>query len=104
MNSYLLNRALGSVSPNAFHVAQTTRLVHSLEPAPGIRFTSRRAASANQSQGAATPLDQDDPTIAENVVAHKSGVNCLAIDQFEGRLYVQCQLLFSTAMFLTSIA
>lgn len=86
MNSYLLNRALGSVSPNVFHVAQTTRLVHNLEPALGIRFSNRRAASEDQSQGeATTPLDQEDPTIAENVVAHKSGVNCLAIDQFEGR-------------------
>lgn len=85
MNSYLLNRALGTVSPNAFHVAQTTRLVHNLEPALGIRFSSRRAAPADQNQGDATPLDQDDPTIAENVLAHKSGVNCLVIDQFEGR-------------------
>jgi DNA excision repair protein ERCC-8 len=85
MNSYLLNRALGTVSPNAFHVAQTTRLVHNLEPAPGIRFSSRRAAPTDQNQGDATQLDQDDPTIAENVAAHKSGVNCLAIDQFDGR-------------------
>lgn len=85
MNSYLLNRALGTVSPNAFHVAQTTRLVHNLEPAPGIRFSSRRAAPADQNQSDATSLDQEDPTIVENVVAHKSGVNCLAIDHFEGR-------------------
>ena len=85
MNSYLLNRALGSVSPNAFHVAQTTRLVHNLEPAPGIRFSSRRAAPEAQSQDDLAPLDDEEPATAENVFAHKSGVNCLAIDQFEGR-------------------
>lgn len=83
MNSYLLNRALGSVSSHAFHVAQTTRLVQNLEPAPGIRFSSRRAAPANRSRDDATSLDEDD--LVEEVFAHKSGVNCLAIDQFEGR-------------------
>lgn len=84
MNSYLLNRALGSVSSNAFHVAQTTRLVQNLEPAPGIRFSSGRAAPADRSRDDETPLDGDDLTVQE-VFAHKSGVNCLAIDQFEGR-------------------
>lgn len=83
MNSYLLNRALGSVSSHAFHVAQTTRLVQNLEPAPGIRFSSRRAAPANRSRDA-TPLDEDELAV-EEVFAHKSGVNRLAIDEFEGR-------------------
>jgi DNA excision repair protein ERCC-8 len=82
MNSYLLNRALGSVTPNVFHVAQTSRLVHNLEPAPGIRFSSRKAATPSQDD--ATAFDQElDPVTA--VFAHKSGVKCLAIDQFEGR-------------------
>jgi DNA excision repair protein ERCC-8 len=81
MNSYLLNRALGSVTPNTFHVAQTSRLVHHLEPAPGIRFSSRKPAPP---QDDATAFDQELDPIGE-VFAHKSGVNCLAIDQFEGR-------------------
>lgn len=85
MNSYLLNRALGSVSSTTFHVAQTTRLVHNLEPAPGIRFSSRRATPAGRSRDDATPLDEEVDPIVEEVFAHKSGVNCLAIDQFEGR-------------------
>lgn len=85
MNSYLLNRALGSVTPNDFHVAQTTRLVHNLEPASGIRFSSRRAAvSADRSGDHVAPLDQELGATVE-VFAHKSGVNCLAVDQFEGR-------------------
>lgn len=85
MNSYLLNRALGSVTPNEFHVAQTTRLVHNLEPAPGIRFSSRRAAApTDRSEDDVAPLDQELGATAE-VFAHKSGVNCLAVDQFEGR-------------------
>lgn len=84
MNSFLLNRALGSVSSNTFHVAQTSRLVHNLEPAPGIRFSSLRAPQRNKSRGDTTPSDEEhDPT--EDEVAHNSGVNCLAIDKFEGR-------------------
>lgn len=72
MNSYLLNRALGSVSPYDFHVAQTTRLVQLLEPAPGIRFSCRRGSAA---------ADEDD----DEIFAHKAGANVLAIDQYEGR-------------------
>ncbi|KAJ6187382.1 hypothetical protein N7519_002290 [Penicillium mononematosum] len=88
MNSYLFNRALGSVTPNEFHVAQITRLVHNLEPAPGIRFSSRRAAApTDRSEDDVAPLDQELGATAE-VFSHKSGVNCLAVDQFEGRYMI----------------
>ncbi|KAL3475232.1 WD40-repeat-containing domain protein [Aspergillus californicus] len=70
MNSYLLNRAFGSITPSSFHIAQKTRLVHSLEPAPGIRFGS----SHNNAD--------------EDVLAHSAGANVLAIDQYEGRYMV----------------
>lgn len=79
MNSYILNRAIGSISPTTFHVAQTTRLVHHLEPAPGIRFSSRRP----QQVGNTTEENEEGPE--NELLAHKSGVNVLAIDQFEGR-------------------
>ncbi|KAL4885790.1 WD40-repeat-containing domain protein [Aspergillus karnatakaensis] len=72
MNSYLLNRALGTVSLSAFHSAQTTRLVHNLEPAPGIRFSSTKSSSSESDEG----------------FAHKAGANVLAIDQYEGRFMV----------------
>lgn len=72
------------MAPNAFHTAQTERLVHYLEPAPGIRFSSRRAAHSDVSQEDDTALNSElDST--EQVFAHRSGVNSLAIDQFEGR-------------------
>lgn len=80
MNSYILNRALGSISPTTFHVAQTTRLVHHLEPAPGIRFASRKPQQAG-----CTKEDGDAGDIKNEILAHRSGVNVLAIDQFEGR-------------------
>ncbi|KAL2798956.1 WD40-repeat-containing domain protein [Aspergillus keveii] len=75
MNAYLLNRALGSITPSAFHLAQTTRLVHNLEPAPGIRFSSDDKANTQ----VATP---------DELVAHKAGANVLALDQYEGRFMV----------------
>lgn len=75
MNSYLLNRTLGSISPHSFHIAQTTHLVHHLEPAPGIRFSSRKIDHSSEELPA-----------KDDIVAHKSGVNVLAIDQHEGRL------------------
>ncbi|KAJ5676002.1 hypothetical protein N7462_008899 [Penicillium macrosclerotiorum] len=88
----LLPEALGSITPNAFHVAQTTRLVHHFEPSPGIRFSSRRAAPADQLQNDQIPPNEDSgsefDSIADQVFAHKSGVNCLAIDQFEGRYMI----------------
>lgn len=84
MNSYLLNRALGSIAPSTFYVAQTTRLVHNLEPAPGIRFSSRKAATRPQPRNDADLHEELEP-IEDEAFAHKAGAKCLAIDQFEGR-------------------
>lgn len=78
MNSYLLNRTLGSITPWTFHTAQTARLVQHLEPAPGIRFSSRTRQTGLEDYG----LDEDD------ICAHKAGVNVLAIDQYDGRWWV----------------
>lgn len=75
MNSYLLNRSFGSISPWDFHVAQTARLVHCLEPAPTIRFNSH-----HETEDGAQAEGQ-----SERIWAHKAGVNVLAIDQYEGR-------------------
>ena len=75
MNAYLLNRALGSITPSTFHVAQTTQLVQHLEPSPGIRFSSRKK-----------PHPQEDVLGSDEVFAHQAGANVLAIDQYDGRL------------------
>lgn len=77
MNSYLLNRTLGSIYPSTFHVAQTSRLVQHLEPAPGIRFSSRKEPRYQDGLG----LDQE-----PNEAAHLAGANVLAIDKYDGRL------------------
>lgn len=79
MNAYLLNRALGSIPPSGFHVAQTTRLVQHVEPGPGIRFSSQKKPVA-----AEDGLEAGEAI--EEVHAHRAGANVLAIDQYEGRL------------------
>lgn len=81
MNSYLLNRSLGSITPSTFHVAQTSRLVHHLQPAPGLRFSSHGAADI---PGSGSELDND-LNHQNEVLAHRAGVNVLAIDRYEGR-------------------
>ena len=82
MNSFLLNRSLGSISPAAFHVAQSRQLVHSLEPAPAIRFSGDDAST--RIAGEPTDGTWRDEEL-EKVWAHKAGVNVLVIDQYEGR-------------------
>jgi DNA excision repair protein ERCC-8 len=79
MNSFLLNRAQGSIHPLDFHVAQTSHLVRLIEPSPRLRFTCTVAASGNHEE---PPFDHG---LTDEVVAHKAGVNVLVIDQCGGR-------------------
>lgn len=82
MNSFLLNVAQGSISPSAFHISQTSRLVRLLEPAPGIRFASRKPVTGEIKTGDVSFLDSKGP---DEILAHKAGVNVLAIDHHGGR-------------------
>jgi DNA excision repair protein ERCC-8 len=86
MNSFLLNRAQGSISPNCFHVAQTSRLVQLIEPAPNIHFTSSQHVSSPRDT---TEVDSSEHTpvsaSVHDIYAHRSGVNVLALDPNEGR-------------------
>ncbi|KAI9835665.1 MAG: hypothetical protein M1837_003678 [Sclerophora amabilis] len=78
MNSFLLNRSLGTISPQALSRAQTTRLVHALQPAPGVKFDSNRGSGSQD--GAQLGSDGQPATWA-----HRAGVNSLVVDRFEGR-------------------
>jgi DNA excision repair protein ERCC-8 len=85
MNSLLLNRAQGSMSPLAFQVAHTSRLVQLLEPAPGIRFADRHVSSSVEGAGYRIPESVPRAVSVDEMLAHRAGVNVLAIDQHEGR-------------------
>ncbi|KAL9096154.1 MAG: hypothetical protein Q9165_001677 [Trypethelium subeluteriae] len=79
MNSFLLNRATGSISPQSLERAHATRLLHALQPSPTVLFSPepgpRQETSNNRSHEARKRTG----------VAHKAGVNAIAIDRFEGR-------------------
>ena len=73
----LLGRALGTISAQALQRAETSRLLHSIQAAPGIRFDGSDAPAQ-----AASSRDVEEE---RDVWAHQAGVNCLTIDRFEGR-------------------
>ncbi|KAI9818032.1 MAG: hypothetical protein M1827_000656 [Pycnora praestabilis] len=81
MNSYLLNRSVGSISPQALARAQTTRLVHALQPAPTVRFSSSHGGTSTAKVDGEELGDGD----TVELWAHKAGVNALIVDNFEGR-------------------
>ena len=80
MTSNLFGRALGSISPHALQKAETSRLLRSLQAAPSVRFDGSDGAAPIKAQH-----DGDDKDELGGIWAHKAGVNCVAIDRFEGR-------------------
>lgn len=80
MTSNLFGRALGSISPHALQKAETSRLLSSLQAAPSIRFDGSDGAAPTKAQHNGDGKDE-----LGGMWAHKAGVNCLAIDRFEGR-------------------
>jgi len=77
MNTFLLNRALGSVSHQSLARAQSDRLVHSIQLANRIKL------SYNGSDGISGVNTKDGSTKVP--VAHPAGVNTITVDRFEGR-------------------
>lgn len=80
MNAYLLSRSLGSIGPQSLQRAETNRLLHAVQPAPGIRFDGSDDTATPASISAAG----GDRALSDTW-AHKAGVNALVIDRFEGR-------------------
>ena len=78
-----LARASGTLSPRAFEQAETARLLHSIQLAPGIRFDESEGPVFTATNSNAQHVSNDDEN--QSVWAHRSGVNCIAIDRFEGR-------------------
>ena len=77
MNTFLLNRAQGSVSHQALARAHNDRLIHSLQPASNVIVSYQDPPSLND--------DHDEEDEAKTAVAHPAGVNSITIDRFEGR-------------------
>ena len=77
MNSYIFGRSLGTFSPYALQRAEASRLLNALEAAPGVKCDGRDDATR--------PSRPEGATGGDSLWAHKAGVNCVAIDRFEGR-------------------
>ncbi|KAF2212855.1 hypothetical protein CERZMDRAFT_97353 [Cercospora zeae-maydis SCOH1-5] len=77
MNSFLLNRQLGSIAPQSLIQAQHERLLKALQPATLVRFALQPPTQRPRN---------DAPRIVD--LAHAAGVSSIAIDRFEGRYLV----------------
>lgn len=81
MNSQLFARALGTTGPEALQRAELSKQLHAIQNAPGIHFDGHDGQIIGDNNR------QDDgegkPTV--DARAHQAGVNCIAIDRFEGR-------------------
>lgn len=80
MNSFLFNRQLGSISPQALAKAQNNRLLKALQ-VTDVRFAldpqdANRVAGLSAAGGSA---------IKTRDVSHAAGVSSIAVDRFEGR-------------------
>ena len=75
----LLERSVGNVSPPAFAQRLSTQSLHALQPAPHVLFN----AKGTRANGA-TPNSSTVDALS-SALAHKSGVNALAVEKFEGR-------------------
>lgn len=77
MNVQLLNRALGTAGPEALQRDELSRKLRAIQAAPGVRFDGRdERIPFTQGQESDTTAD---------LRAHHAGVNCIAIDRFDGR-------------------
>lgn len=79
MNSFLLNRQLASISPQALANAQNNRLLQALQNSPHVQFALERQ-SEHPNDGPHQKI-----SLGPASLAHAAGVNSIAIDKFEGR-------------------
>lgn len=84
LTTELLGRSLGVDTAFAFAQGHTTRLLHALQPAPQVRYLGDPTAI---SEIAAGSRDAQGVGGAQSAVwvAHRAGVNAIAVEKFEGR-------------------
>ncbi|KAL8850076.1 MAG: hypothetical protein Q9221_005002 [Calogaya cf. arnoldii] len=82
MESQLFARALGNIGPEAFQRAELSRRLHAIQSAPEIEFDGHGSPSTTIDSGQKNERQRG---IKEEARAHRAGVNCIAIDRFEGR-------------------
>lgn len=76
MNQQLFDRGVGSLGPRAFERIQTSKLVYASQLSLSLRFDGEQVE---------IPQDDSQPG-AQFIHAHRSGINALAVDRFDGKL------------------
>src|ERR1700710_1821218 len=80
MNQFRLGQCLGTVSPESFRRQHNESLIESLAHRKDITFAWARTQPGEDEEDVDSGRKGLPPYIA-----HQAGVNCLAIDQVEGR-------------------
>jgi DNA excision repair protein ERCC-8 len=78
MNQLLFERSSGNLSPQAFAQIQTSQLVHTILPAPRLRFDGGEKETVPSSGENGDPPTSTEG--ADKIWAHQAGVNALSID------------------------
>lgn len=81
MDSQLLGRALGTAGPETLQRAVLSRQLHAIQAAPEVGFDGQETRSRDHED----LQDEVDESTGHGKRAHQAGVNCIAIDRFEGR-------------------
>ncbi|KAL8756785.1 MAG: hypothetical protein Q9199_002709 [Rusavskia elegans] len=82
MDSELFARALGNIGPEAVQRTQLSRRLRAIQPTPKIDFDGHGSQSTTIDS---VQKDGQRGGIKDEIRAHRAGVNCIAIDPFEGR-------------------
>jgi DNA excision repair protein ERCC-8 len=89
MNQLLFERATGALSPNTFAKLETTRLLQSFRPAPQFRLDGGDKGAVVDNGEGSSDLTDPNPDRKKNIWAHQAGVNALALERFDGKMFVQ---------------
>lgn len=82
MDSQLFARALGSISSETVRRAELSRRLHFIEPMPEIEFDGHGSLSPTTESYRQYEYRR---STKDQICAHRAGVNCIAVDRFEGR-------------------
>lgn len=88
MNQLLFERATGGLGANTFAKLETSRLLRSFRPAPRFRFDGGEKGAAVDNEGSSSSANPKHDQ-KSNIWAHQAGVNALALERFDGRMFVQ---------------
>lgn len=82
MDSQLFARALGNIGPEAVQRIELSRRLRAIQPTPEIEFDGRGSQLTTIDS---VQKDGQRGGTKDEIRAHRAGVNCIAIDPFEGR-------------------